>query len=275
MSRKGEIRGGPSAPMDESDSDDVRSDGDGRVADDVESAAASRVEIPSDAPPLAVDIDGTLTDARRAVDPRVFPVLQSWPAPVVVSTGKAFPYPVSLCEFLGIEPLVIAENGGVVLVERTDTLHFEGDRESVDAVAEAYREAGYDLGWGGADLVNRWRETELAVAREQPLEPLERIAAEHDLTVVDTGFAYHVKPAGFDKGTGLARVASALDRSPAEFASIGDSENDAPAFERAGIAVAVGNADDRARATADHVTDASYADGFLEAIEFVLAGSPS
>jgi phosphoglycolate phosphatase (TIGR01487 family) len=225
--------------------------------------------VPEDGPPLAVDIDGTLTDDQRALDPRAIPVLRQWPAPVVVATGKSLPYPVALCEFLAIEENVIAENGGVVLVGRTGSISFQADREAPQAVADEYRAQGYDLGWGAADLVNRWRETEIAVSRDAPLAPLEALAEKHDLAVVDTGFAYHVKSTAVDKGTGLERVAAKLDRSPTEFVAVGDSENDAPTFERAGRAVAVANADGTAKAAADHVTDAAYADGFLEAIAWL------
>jgi hypothetical protein len=225
------------------------------------------VSVPDDAPPLAVDIDGTLTDDRRAVDPRVFPVLQSWPAPVVVATGKAMPYPVALCEFLGIEPHVIAENGGVALAGRSGPLEIVGDREAADAVAREYREQGHDLGWGAADLVNRWRETELAVSRDSPLDPLEAVARDHGLVVVDTGFAYHVKSPDVDKASGLRAVADALGLAPDDFLAVGDSENDAPTFEVAGHAVAVANADDAAKRAADRVTSAGFADGFLEAVE--------
>ncbi|MEF8781978.1 MAG: phosphoglycolate phosphatase [Haloarculaceae archaeon] len=224
---------------------------------------------PDSAPPLAVDIDGTLTNASRELDPRVFTALRNWPAPVVVATGKAIPYPVALCEFLAIDVIVIAENGGVALVESTDTLHFEGDREGAQAVANEYRQRGYDLGWGTVDVINRWRETEMAVSRDAPLAPLEAIAADHGLEVVDTGFAYHVKSPDISKGAALERVAAELDLSPGAFAAIGDSENDVSAFERAGRAVAVANADGAARRAADHVTDASYGEGFLEAVEWL------
>jgi len=226
-----------------------------------------------DVPPLAVDIDGTLTGTDRAVDPRVFPVLGEWPAPVVVATGKAFPYPVALCAFVGIEPCVIAENGGVVFVGQTEELIFGGDPEAATAVAAAYRDQGYDLGWGPIDLANRWRETEIAVSLDRPVEPLRDLAMEHGLVVVDTGFAYHVKAPDVDKGTGLQAVAAELDRSTDEFLVVGDSENDAPAFELAGESVAVANADETAQAAADWQTAASYADGFLEALEPYLDGS--
>jgi len=220
-------------------------------------------------PPLVVDVDGTLTGPDKAVDPRALELLGEWAAPVVVTTGKALPYPVALCEFAGIERTVIAENGGMAHVQRTDDLLFEGDPEAPRAAADAYREAGYDLGWGEHDLVNRWRETEVAVSRDSPLGPLEEIAADHGLQMVDTGFAYHVKSAEVSKGRALRTVADCLDLSPEQFVAVGDSRSDVSTFEVAGRSFAVANADDAARAAADKVVDAAYADGFLAAVERV------
>jgi len=221
----------------------------------------------TETPPLVVDIDGTLTDESRAVDPRVFPVLSEWPEQVVIATGKAMPYPIALCEFLGIDYTVIAENGGVVFVEATDTLQIEGDKAACLAVAEAYRDLGYEMGFGEVDLANRWRETEVVVNLSQPEEPLRRLAEEHGLEFLDTGFAYHVTDARIDKGTGLNAVCAELDREPESFLAVGDSENDAELFEVAGESVAVANADETAKSRADRVTNAPYADGFLEAVE--------
>ncbi|WP_276272501.1 phosphoglycolate phosphatase [Haloarcula litorea] len=220
----------------------------------------------AETPPLVVDIDGTLTDESRAVDPRVFPALREWPEPVVVATGKAMPYPVALCEFLGIERSVIAENGGVVFVERTDELRIAGDGEACRAVVAAYRDLGHETGFGEVDLANRWRETEAIVSLDQPKAPLERLAAERGLVVLDTGFAYHVTDPGVDKATGLAAVCAELGRDPGDFLAVGDSENDAELFDVAGESVAVANADETARARADRVADARFADGFLEAV---------
>lgn len=225
-------------------------------------------------PPLAVDIDGTLTRPDKSLDPRSLDPLREWAAeaPVVVATGKAFPYPVALCEFVGIPISVIAENGGIVCVEAADALVYEGNREGAQAVADAYVEAGYAIGWGAVDLVNRWRETEVAVSRDAPLAPLADLAAEHGLEVVDTGYAYHVKTPDMDKATGLETAADRLGYAPDEFVAIGDSENDAELFERVAQSFAVQNADEAAKATADAVTDASYADGFLEAIDRLRKG---
>jgi phosphoglycolate phosphatase len=226
----------------------------------------------ADRPPLVVDIDGTITDRERAVDPRVLSVLREWPVPVVIATGKAFPYPVALCEFVGLPVRVIAENGGVVCIGGEAII--EGDRAGAQAVLERYLEAGYDPGWAAADLANRWRETEVIARQEAPLEPLRELAADEGLEVVDTGFAYHVKAPGIDKGGGLVTVADRLDRDPDTFVAIGDSVNDVATFAVAGRSYAVANADDRAREAADVVVSESYAEGFLEAIEAIDESMP-
>jgi hypothetical protein len=216
-------------------------------------------------PPLVLDIDGTMTRPDDSVDPRFFDLLPSWDAPVVVATGKAFPYPVSLCHFMYIPQNVIAENGGIVLSGEEVTRN--GDGEAARRVAEEYVEAGYDLGWGPTDLTNRWRETEIAVARDQPLGPLEELAAEHGLEVVDTGFAYHVKSPRIEKGIGLKSIAPLLDRDPEEFVAIGDSENDVSTFGVAGESYAVANADAKAKRAADVVLDESYSEGTIGVLD--------
>lgn len=233
---------------------------------DFEQSLDLAASLPDSLGPLVADIDGTLTDDERAVDPRVLPVLRAWPAPVVIATGKAMPYPVALCEYIGIEINVIAENGGVAFAGRSGRIQFEGDREAAAAVADAYESEGHGIGWGEADLVNRWRETEIAVSRDSPLEPLRSIAADHGLEVVDTGYAYHVKSPDQSKGKALSVLAAELGYDRAAFVAVGDSVNDVSTFEVAGSAVAVANADEAARAAADHVTEEGFGEGFLEAV---------
>lgn len=213
-------------------------------------------------PPLALDIDGTLTHPDRAgIDPRAFEVLPTWEAPVVLCTGKAFPYPVTLCHFLGIPESVVAENGGVVLA--AERVEFAGDPETARAVAEEFEARGGDLGWGAADTINRWRETEVAVHVDADEDLLREVAAEYGMTVVDTGYAYHVKSPDVEKGEGLLLVADLLDVDPAEMVAVGDSENDVSTFDVVGESYAVANADGRAREAADHRIDDAHMDGTL------------
>jgi hypothetical protein len=219
----------------------------------------------AETPPLALDIDGTLTDGDGRLDPRTFEYLPEWDAPVVLATGKAFPYPVSLCHYLGIDLTVIAENGGVVLAD--DTVSYQGDPDrAADAVA-AFEDRGGDLGWPAFDAVNEWRETEIAANVAADLDLLESVAAEFDLEVFDTGYAYHLKTPGVEKGVGLRAVADTLGLDPGSFVAVGDSVNDVSMFEVAGRSFAVANADDDARAAADTVLEGPYFDGTASVLD--------
>lgn len=219
-----------------------------------------------DVPPLALDIDGTLTRPDRSgVDPRIWDAIYDWPEPVVVATGKAFPYPVALCHFAAVPIRIVAENGGVAFAD--GQLEIVGDATAAREAAEAYREAGYSLGWGGGDPINRWRETEVAIELSQPEEPLREIAEEYGLEVVDSGYAYHLKDPSVDKGQALAAVGEMIGVDPATFVAIGDSENDVETFERAARSFAVANADDAATAAADEVVEGAHADGTLAVLE--------
>ena len=220
-------------------------------------------------PPLAIDIDGTMTRPDGGIDARLFERLRAWDAPIVVATGKSFAYPVALCAFLDIPERVIAENGGVVLVD--GELAVEGDATAARRVAERLRSDGYPGGWPDPDMHNRWRETELSVTRSVPREYLDSVAAEHGQTIVDSGYAYHVKSPSVSKATGLRRACDLLDRDPDAFVAIGDSANDAELFDAVGRAYAVANADETAAARADVRTEGAFADGVLEALDEVAA----
>lgn len=217
--------------------------------------------------PLAVDVDGTLTREDASLDPRVLDPLREWEAPVLVATGKVLPNATALCHFVGLPPHAVAETGGVVYVD--DEFEIRGDGEAARAAIRDYVDDGYGLGWGEADIVNRWRETEVAVSREMPLEPLEQAAEKHGVEVVDTGYAYHVKSPDVSKGDGVRRAAELLGLNAGEFVAVGDSMNDVSTFRAVGESWAVANSDDEARGAADNVTDGGYADGFLEVLDAV------
>ncbi|MBP1921655.1 phosphoglycolate phosphatase (TIGR01487 family) [Halorubrum alkaliphilum] len=222
-------------------------------------------------PPLALDIDGTLTTADGRIDSRAFELLPGWDAPVVIATGKAFPYPVALATFLGLSPDVIAENGGVVHVDDETTLLADLDRPR--AVVEAFEERGGEIGWGGDTTVNRWRETEVALSTDADEGLLRRVAAEvPGIEVVDTGYAFHVKSTDVNKGEGLVRAADRLGLDPESFVAIGDSENDVSTFAVAGDSYAVANADEAATAAADVVLDEGFMDGTASVLEALRDG---
>ena len=65
--------------------------------------------------------------------------------------------------------------------------------------------------------------------------------------------------------TGIARE---------RIAAIGDMPNDVAMFRRAGVSIAMGNAEDKVKQQAQHVTDSNEDDGFAKAIRrFILQGA--
>lgn len=225
-------------------------------------------------PPLALDIDGTLTTPDGRIDPRVFERLPTWDAPVVFATGKAFPYPVALATFLGLPIRVIAENGGVVHVD--DETSIRANPAAPEAAAEAFLERGGSLGWGTDETVNRWRETEVAAAPDADESLLRSVTETTDsVEVVDTGYAFHLKSPTVSKGDGLRLVCETLDLDPDAFVAVGDSENDVSTFGVAGRSYAVANADQAATAAADVVLEESFADGTMAVLDTLQKAADS
>ena len=81
-------------------------------------------------------------------------------------------------------------------------------------------------------------------------------------------------PKGVTKATGLLALADLLGIDHAATIAVGDADNDLEMLRAAGLGVAMGNANDNARAAADVVVADNDHDGCAEAIErFLLGGT--
>ena len=78
-----------------------------------------------------------------------------------------------------------------------------------------------------------------------------------------------IVPKGFHKGTGIVKVCEMLGLDIADTIAVGDSANDLGMFETAGVAVAMGNGSDAAKAAADYVTASLDEDGIWKACEYL------
>ncbi|MCC8139284.1 MAG: HAD family hydrolase [Lachnospiraceae bacterium] len=70
-----------------------------------------------------------------------------------------------------------------------------------------------------------------------------------------------------DKGTGIVKTAELFGADVADTIAFGDSLNDYQMIERAGIGVAMGNADEELKAIADRVCESVWDDGVLHEME--------
>jgi Cof subfamily protein (haloacid dehalogenase superfamily) len=75
---------------------------------------------------------------------------------------------------------------------------------------------------------------------------------------------------GYDKGTFVRAAAKRLGLSTDAVATIGDMENDLPMFRTSGRSIAMGNASDKVKQHATHVTASNEDEGFAKAIDMIL-----
>ena len=79
-----------------------------------------------------------------------------------------------------------------------------------------------------------------------------------------------IMPPGVDKGLGLQQLAAHLGLEPGEIMAIGDGGNDEGMLRFAGLAVAMGNANDYVKSLAHRITDDCDHDGVAKAVRQVL-----
>lgn len=76
-----------------------------------------------------------------------------------------------------------------------------------------------------------------------------------------------INTAGVNKGTGLANLGKVLGIKREEIMAFGDGDNDIVMLKEVGIGVAMANAEDKVKETADYITLSNEEDGVAEAIE--------
>lgn len=93
----------------------------------------------------------------------------------------------------------------------------------------------------------------------------EKFGSELDIYLSAPWFL-EVMPKGINKGIGLEIICKDMGISPGEAIAFGDSFNDIPMIETAGMGVAMGNAEDEVKAAADMIADDCDSDGIAKAL---------
>ena len=219
---------------------------------------------------ILTDVDGTITDSARRIDPGAIESLRSLAddgIEVVLASGNTSCFMDALCKMIGTKGSFIAENGGVYRIGYTGSLHITGDqqvcRTALEVVQAHYRRNGIEL-----DLYNpTYRYADLAFARTVPAEEVKQILAGHPVQVIDTGFAIHLQSEGVSKGTALLALARDMGLSPKDFFAIGDGVNDIQMLEWAGRGVTIANAHPATKAAASEVMEEANGRGFVQAVK--------
>ena len=211
---------------------------------------------------VVCDVDGTITDSRKAIQTLGIESLrqaQDRGAVVMLASGNVLPIAYGLSTFIGLQGPVVAENGGVVSYGDDVYRLF-----SNELPLRAYEHLTRVMPGIRRLYTDRWRETEVALMRDAELETIRETLRDWPLEVEATGFAIHLMERGHSEMAGVRRACELIGLDVSEVAAFGDADNDERMLRECGYGVAVGNASEKAKAAADLVTQGRHSEGVRE-----------
>jgi phosphoglycolate phosphatase len=218
---------------------------------------------------VVTDVDGTLTDDRRRLDPeaiRWVRRLEEHGVPVVLATGNVLPIALALHRSLGLSAPIVAENGGLIYRKRDgrETVERLADRSIALRALRAVRRAGLDA---RPLFTDRWRETEVAIEPTVPLAAVRRAIRPLPVRAEATGYAVHLMQRGAGKRRALDRALDDLGLTLRECVVLGDGDNDVGMLRAAGFGVSFASGSAAARRAARYVARSPFAAGFVEGLK--------
>jgi HAD superfamily hydrolase (TIGR01484 family) len=214
---------------------------------------------------IATDYDGTLAH-DGAVDQEVVTCLKKVRTSgrkLILVTGRHLPDLLKVFPELGLFDRVVVENGALLYRPASHEEELLVDPVPENLVRELEKRKVQPLAVGRGIVAT--------------LEPHENTVLE---TIRELGLEYHVAfnkgavmilPSGINKATGVTSALAELNLSWHNIAGFGDAENDHAFLRLCECSVAVANALESLKETADIVTQAERGHGVLEALEALLA----
>ncbi|WP_267496976.1 phosphoglycolate phosphatase [Candidatus Methanoliparum sp. LAM-1] len=213
---------------------------------------------------MAIDIDGTLTNKDRILNPNALDKIQRLSIPVVLVSGNVACFVSAISRLIDASEEIVAENGGVVKLSYDGEEIILGDK---NLCIKAYNHLKNFLDVKLIDM--RYRLSEVTIKSGIDIKMANDILKEFDVEIVDSGFAIHIKKRGINKMTGLSYLAGKKGWNIDRMVAIGDSENDLEMIKGVGFGIAVGNSDEDLKMHADYVTKGRYGDGVVEALTYL------
>lgn len=214
---------------------------------------------------FATDYDGTLAH-HGVVDAATIGALERLRESgrkLLLVTGRELPDLKRVFDRLDLFDLVVAENGALLYFPGSQEERLVAAEPPADLVAalQARGVAPLSVGRG---IIATWEPNQDAV-----LECIREVGLEWQI-IFNKG-AVMVLPPGVNKATGLAAGLLELGLSPLNVAAIGDAENDHAFLTACGCSIAVANALEAVKKTADLVTRGDHGAGVVEAIDAILS----
>ena len=219
---------------------------------------------------LATDYDGTLAEDGRvgAATLSALDRLKASGRRLVLVTGRELPDLKAVFPELDRFDVVVAENGSLLYLPANNEEKAIAPEPPSELVA-ALEARGVSPLSVGRGIVATWEPNETKV-----LDAIRELGLEWQI-IFNKG-AVMVLPPGINKASGLSSALTELAISPINVVGIGDAENDHAFLKLCGCSVAVDNALDAVKQTADLVTAGARGAGVVEIVDRIIGegGTP-
>ena len=236
---------------------------------------------------LALDLDGTLIGADERVSPAVAEAVRRAAARIHVSivTGRESESILAFARELGLTSPQVGDNGALILDPTTGNALWSAPMRSETAmlavqsiIESGYRfmathETGIVRDPDSLEARELTRVTAFDLTHDEADNMIGQMSGHEGLDAVKAYLPYNglwavnFTRSGVNKGTGLRALCGLLGIDPSEVAAVGDSFNDLPLFETAGLPIAMGGAPAELLDLARHAVASVEQDGLVEAIE--------
>ena len=223
---------------------------------------------------FAVDIDGTITlNGMGSIHLGALSKLRSLKDEghnVILVTGRSSVEGYLLSIFGGLTHLAVGENGGCITFGDKIQHKLLGNKgECVHALATIQTRLDAEI----KEKPVFPRMTEIVLERTFEIEQAQKIIDEDNLNVslTDSGYAYHINSKGVDKGSGFLEALKILEVDMNDTIAIGDSETDVPLFRVIKNSIAVSNSTENLKKLAKIITTKKSGEGVLEGLDMMAS----
>ena len=223
---------------------------------------------------FAVDIDGTITlNGMGTIHLGALSKLRSLKDEghnVILVTGRSSVEGYLLSVFGGLTHLAVGENGGCITFGDKIQHKLLGNKgECVHALATIQTRLDAEI----KEKPVFPRMTEIVLERTFDIEQGQKIIDEDNLNVslTDSGYAYHINSKGIDKGSGFLEALKILEVDVDDAIAIGDSETDVPLFKAVKNSIAVFNSTENLKKLAKIITTKKSGEGVLEGLDMMAS----
>lgn len=215
------------------------------------------------------DIDSTLTRGHPGIMAKesklILDLLKSKEHWLHFATGRSDSDLHDIIRYFETEPQGIAENGGLIILGETKTIHF-GHRIEPDKAFQCLR-ARYK-GRVRQDIQQGSRMTERIITNSLSKPEYEKCTKRYKVDVLASKSSYHIVEKGINKGTALRKLIHERRWNDDYIVCVGDSDLDVPLFKEADVSFAVGNSSELAKKRASDVLANNFEQGVKEMLEF-------